>query len=73
MQDKLQEKLDRVSLMEERRSVLMEHLCALKRDISDLDVGIRVPPPPATATEARLLCSSGSCTHATWGIDGLKV
>ena len=42
VQDKLHEKLERVSLMEERRNVLMDHLAALRRDISDLDVGIRV-------------------------------
>ena len=44
--EKLQEKLERVSHMEDRRTILMEHLATLRRDISDLDADIRVCPMP---------------------------
>lgn len=43
--DKLQEKLERVNHMEDRRSVLMDHLAALRADISELDAEIRVRFP----------------------------
>lgn len=40
--ERVQAKLERVNVMEDRRNALLQHLAALRRDISDLDAGIRV-------------------------------